>query len=321
MARQSIEARSSIRASIFIQELQLTETDRPWPADKVERRPLAELIPAAKNARTHSPHQIEQIAASMQRWGWTVPALIDEDGSIIAGHGRVLAAQSLGYSQAPVMVAQGWSDDEKRAYLLADNQLTLNASWDLEVLGDEWDALAGNGFDMSLLGFDNIDELLRAAAPEDEATGVAGSLAATFGVPPFSVLNAREGWWQARKAAWLSLGIRSELGRGESANDRSESASARINDAAEGKVRYGNPGRARGNVAAAEAYDGARPAKAQTRYGKPKAKRAATAEAYARNDAQDRHANVYAKPRRANAIPGGSKMPRERPGYTPGGKE
>ena len=78
-----------------------------WPADRVERRPLASLVPYARNARTHSDEQIRQIARSMQEWGWTNPVLIDEDGGIIAGHGRVMAARSLGYTEAPVMVADG----------------------------------------------------------------------------------------------------------------------------------------------------------------------------------------------------------------------
>lgn len=288
--------------------------NRAWPADAIEKRSTASLTPAARNARTHSPRQISQIAAAMQRWGWTNPVLIDENGVIIAGHGRVMAAESLGFKDVPVMIATGWTDDEKRAYLLADNQLALNAGWDLATLGEEWNGLAANGFDMDLLGFDDIDALLRGQDEDPESTGVAGSLAASFGVPPFSVLNAREGWWQARKAAWLSLGIRSELGRGESANDRSESGSARINDAAEGKARYGRP---RGNEASSEAYDGARASKAQSRYGK--AKKRPTAEAFDGHDAADRQL-AYGKPRRANAIPGGSKLPMERVGYRPGDK-
>jgi ParB-like chromosome segregation protein Spo0J len=98
-----------------------------WPADKVERRPIAKLIPAARNARTHSDEQVAQIAASIKEWGWTVPVLCDEDGVLIAGHGRVLAARQLGLTDVPVMTATGWSDAKKRAYLIADNKLPLNA--------------------------------------------------------------------------------------------------------------------------------------------------------------------------------------------------
>jgi ParB-like chromosome segregation protein Spo0J len=80
---------------------------RPWPADKVERRPLGSLIPYARNARLHSQEQVRQIAASMREWGFTNPVLVDEASRIIAGHGRVLAAQELGLTEIPVMVARG----------------------------------------------------------------------------------------------------------------------------------------------------------------------------------------------------------------------
>jgi ParB-like chromosome segregation protein Spo0J len=75
----------------------------PWPADAVERRPVAELVPPARNARTHSPAQVDQIAASIGEWGWTVPVLVDEGGVIVAGHGRILAAARLGLGEVPVM--------------------------------------------------------------------------------------------------------------------------------------------------------------------------------------------------------------------------
>jgi ParB-like chromosome segregation protein Spo0J len=95
---------------------------------------FAALIPYARNARTHSPEQVDQIAASIREWGWTVPVLIDEQGGIIAGHGRVLAAQKLAIAEIPVMVAAGWSEAQKRAYVLADNKLALNAGWDNDLL-------------------------------------------------------------------------------------------------------------------------------------------------------------------------------------------
>jgi hypothetical protein len=185
------------------------------PEWKVERRSVAALIPYARNARTHSPEQVDQIAASIREWGWTIPVLVDEAGGIIAGHGRILAAHRLGIEDVPVMVAAGWSDAKKRAYMLADNKLTLNGEWDLDRLAIEIAELRASDFDISLIGFSEseIDDLLKADGGGD-ATG-AGALAERFMVPPFSVLNAREGWWQARKAAWLALGIQSELGRGE----------------------------------------------------------------------------------------------------------
>jgi ParB-like chromosome segregation protein Spo0J len=109
-----------------------------WPADQVERWPIDRLIPYAKNSRTHSEAQIAQLAASMKEWGWTNPVLADEAGGVIAGHARIsrrttasratqgfLAARQLGYAEVPVMVARGWSDAQKRAYVIADNQLAL----------------------------------------------------------------------------------------------------------------------------------------------------------------------------------------------------
>ena len=102
-----------------------------WPADKVERWPIDRLVPYARNARTHSDAQVAQIAGSIREWGWTMPMLVDEDGTLIAGHGRVLAARQLGLTEMPVMVARGWSEAQKRAYVIADNKLALNAGWDV----------------------------------------------------------------------------------------------------------------------------------------------------------------------------------------------
>jgi site-specific DNA-methyltransferase (adenine-specific) len=129
-----------------------------WPADKVERRLVAELIPYARNARTHSDAQVAQIAASITEWGWTTPVLIDETGSIIAGHGRVMAARKLGLEDVPVMVASGWTEAQKKAYVLADNQLALNAGWDIDLLKIEIGDLDAEGFNLNLIGFD--DKLL-----------------------------------------------------------------------------------------------------------------------------------------------------------------
>jgi len=126
-----------------------------WPADKVERRPVAALIPYARNARTHSDAQVAQIAASIKEWGWTTPVLIDPEGSIIAGHGRIMAARKLGFTEVPVMVAEGWTDAQKKAYVLADNQLALNAGWDSDLLALELKDLDANGFKLDLIGFDD----------------------------------------------------------------------------------------------------------------------------------------------------------------------
>tara|TARA_R110002126_G_scaffold123066_1_gene264971 strand:- start:16 stop:1314 length:1299 start_codon:yes stop_codon:yes gene_type:complete len=126
-----------------------------WPADKIERKKVSELIPYARNARTHSDEQVAQIAASINEWGWTTPVLIDEGGEIIAGHGRVLAARKLGIEEVPAMTATGWSDAQKHAYVLADNQLPMNAEWDMDMLKLEMKDLDSDGFDLSLIGFDD----------------------------------------------------------------------------------------------------------------------------------------------------------------------
>src|ERR1700730_377706 len=205
--------------------------DANWPADKVERWPVAKLVPNARNARTHSDEQVTQLAASIEEWGWTIPVLVDEAGGIIAGHGRGLAAHRLGLEDVPVMVAAGWSESKKRAYMLADNKLTLNGEWDMDRLAIEIAELRASDFDISLIGFSEseIDDLLK--ADEDGAdTGGAGALAERFMIPPFSVLNAREGWWQQRKAAWLGLGIQSEFGRGENMLGMSASNEAYMYD-------------------------------------------------------------------------------------------
>ena len=130
---------------------------KEWPADKVERRAIVDLVPYARNARTHSDAQVDQIAASMREWGWTNPILVDETGMIIAGHGRVMAARKLGITDAPVMVASGWTEAQKRAYVIADNKLALNANWDMASLRIEVDELGDLGFDLGLMGFDDTE--------------------------------------------------------------------------------------------------------------------------------------------------------------------
>jgi DNA modification methylase len=128
-----------------------------WPADAVERRPVASLVPYARNARTHSPEQVAQVAASIREWGWTTPVLVDEQSNIIAGHCRVLAAQRLGLTEVPVMVARGWSEAQKQAYVIADNKLALNAGWDENLLRIELGELKGLGADLGLTGFGELE--------------------------------------------------------------------------------------------------------------------------------------------------------------------
>jgi DNA modification methylase len=140
------------------------------PADTVEQWPIEKLIPYAKNSRTHSEEQIAQIAASIKEWGFTTAVLVDEGGGIIAGHGRLMAARRLGMAQVPVMVAKGWSEAQKRAYVIADNKLALNAGWDNEMLAIEIGELGDLGFDLELTGF--TDEEIAALMPVEVTNGL-----------------------------------------------------------------------------------------------------------------------------------------------------
>ena len=199
-----------------------------WPASSIENRDVEALLPYARNARMHSDSQVAQIAASVQEWGWTVPVLIDEENGIIAGHGRIMAARKLGLSEVPCMVARNWSDAQKKAYIIADNKLALNADWDEDMLRVELEELKSLSFEMPLTGFseEEIAELFGDDREHPEGTstiGDRGVLRRDFLCPPFSVLNAREGWWQDRKAAWIALGLKSELGRlGEAKEDKND---------------------------------------------------------------------------------------------------
>jgi ParB-like chromosome segregation protein Spo0J len=182
---------------------------------QITQKKVTELIPYVNNSRTHSDEQVAQIAASIKEFGWTNPILVDGENGIIAGHGRLLAARKLGHKEVPTIELSELTETQKKAYIIADNRLALNAGWDNEMLTIELNDLLADGFALELLGFDpnEIDSLL--TPEEEEVKEVKGNLSDRFLIPPFSVLNAREGWWQDRKRFWLSLGIKSELGRGE----------------------------------------------------------------------------------------------------------
>lgn len=205
--------------------------------------PIAELTPNPRNARIHPTDQVDQIAASMVEFGFTNPILadIDDGGIIVAGHGRRLAAlkvmadggtirlpngRALPAGMIPVIDCTGWTEAQRRAYTLADNRLAETSTWDDDLLRLEFEFLAEENFDVSLTGWDSseIDKMLAGAdAPTDASSPeeARATLAERFGIAPFSVMNAREGWWQDRKRAWLALGIQSEVGRGENLIGRS----------------------------------------------------------------------------------------------------
>lgn len=138
-------------------------------APKIEQRSVAELIPYAANSRTHSDAQVAQIAASIREFGWTVPILISGDNTIIAGHGRLLAARKLGMDEVPAIILDHLSKAQQRALVIADNQLALNAGWDMDMLKAEIEDLNLDGFDLDLLGFDAsaLDKILNDAALQE----------------------------------------------------------------------------------------------------------------------------------------------------------
>lgn len=152
--------------------------------NKLERAPIAALKPYAANARTHSKRQIKQIAASIERFGFTNPILVDDDLMILAGHGRVEAAKLQGMDEVPIVRLSHLSDADKRAYVLADNQLALKAGWDRETLASELQGLIDLNFDVDVIGFEvaEIDLIFDAAReanpharaePEEETPALA----------------------------------------------------------------------------------------------------------------------------------------------------
>jgi ParB/Sulfiredoxin domain len=131
---------------------------------RLESWPLGRQLPSPRNARTHSPAQVAEIASSIRAFGFANPILVGEEGDIIAGHGRLAAAQQLGLVDVPVIVLSGLSEAEKRQLLLADNRIALNAGWNFEMLSLELKDLSLLGADLSKLGF-TAQELARALSP------------------------------------------------------------------------------------------------------------------------------------------------------------
>ena len=136
----------------------------------IEYKSTRELVPYVNNSRTHSEQQVQQVAASIKEFGFTNPILIDHDGGIIAGHGRLQAAQLLSLDEVPTITLEGLTEAQRKAYVIADNQLALNAGWDLDSLKLEVDRLTELDFDISLLGFD--DDMLAGLMEEEPSEGL-----------------------------------------------------------------------------------------------------------------------------------------------------
>jgi ParB-like chromosome segregation protein Spo0J len=126
---------------------------RAWPAAKVEMVRVDAITPYARNARKHPPAQIATLKKLIQQYGFTTPLLLDEKGGLIAGEGRLLAAKSLGLEEVPSMRAIGWTEAEKKAYVIADNKVSLSSVWDEDMLVMELGDLNEDGFDLELTGF------------------------------------------------------------------------------------------------------------------------------------------------------------------------
>ena len=137
---------------------------------EVESWPVERLIPRATNPRTHSPAQIAQVAASIREFGWTNPILVGVDNDIIAGHARLMAARQLGMDAVPVIQLSHLSEAQRRALVIADNQLALNSGWDQELLRLELAMLQEADYDLSLVGFDD-EELNRLLAERTKQQG------------------------------------------------------------------------------------------------------------------------------------------------------
>lgn len=180
-----------------------------WPADRVERRAIGELLVYPQNPMQHSEEQIALIMESMKRFGWTMPVLVDDKGIIIAGHGRLVAAQRLGLAEIPVMTATGWSDAQKKAYRIQDNAIPrhVGAIWDQTMLKLEIDDLKLSNYPLELLGFDPV--ALEAPAVPDTSPPVSPKKKGTIfvSVPTKRMGAARSVISKALTAAGIDFSI------------------------------------------------------------------------------------------------------------------
>lgn len=134
---------------------------------KIVQKPVDKLIPYVNNSRTHSDEQVAQIAASIKEFGWTNPILVDGENGIIAGHGRLMAARKLGYTEVPTIELKDLTETQRKAYIIADNRLALNAGWDNEMLALELAEIGELGFDLDMTGF-KAEEIKALQTPDFE---------------------------------------------------------------------------------------------------------------------------------------------------------
>lgn len=175
---------------------------------QIEYKRVEELIPYSANPRINDD-AVEYVARSINEFGFKVPIIIDKDNVIIAGHTRLKAAKYLGMNEVPVIRADDLTEEQVKAFRLADNKVAELAEWNPDLLDLELDELKLD-FDMSLFGFDLS---LGSVENNDSNNTQNNSLADRFLIPPFSVIRANSGPWMNRKRQWLLLGIKSELGR------------------------------------------------------------------------------------------------------------
>ncbi len=217
----------------------------------IELVPLAGLQANPRNARIHSEDQIGRICKSLQAFGWTKPIIVSEDGkTILAGHGLAEAARRLGMEKVPVIMG-AVSGKLADAYMVADNRLSDISEDSPDLLKNLLQELDTGDMDMSITGFTEaeLEQMMTAVYQGEEEAPLRVSLAERFGIPPFSILDARQGYWQARKKAWLALGIKSEIGRGEALLGISEQARSKYAQVRneEAFLRIKPAGRACGN--------------------------------------------------------------------------
>ena len=166
----------------------------PAMARRIEIWRVDRLVPYAKNARTHSPEQVAQIAASIVEFGFNAPILVDSNAGIVAGHGRLLAARKLGLDEVPVVVLDHLTDTQRRAYIIADNKLALNAGWDEAVLAAELGELERDGLDLATVGFSD-DELQALLASGEEAAEAATEAEEDIPEPPAEPISRPGDIW------------------------------------------------------------------------------------------------------------------------------